>query len=132
MKRQTIQRTLILDAVTQLKNHPTADQVYSEIHAKHPTISRGTVYRNLNKLAESGEILMVEIPGGASIFDFNTSNHYHAKCIRCGCVVDVDMEAIPNLLDKIGNKDEFEFLGYDIAFRGICSNCKRDKVEDLA
>lgn len=132
MKRQTIQRTLILDAVTQLKNHPTADQVYSEIHTKHPTISRGTVYRNLNKLAENGEILMVEVPGGANIFDFNTNNHYHARCEVCGRVVDVDMKTIPNLLDQIGNKDEFEFLGYDIVFRGICSNCERDKANDLA
>ena len=51
-KRNTIQRTLVLEAVNALRCHATADEIYAYISKEHPTISRGTVYRNLNRLAE--------------------------------------------------------------------------------
>ena len=50
--RNTIQRQLVLSAVRQLQNHPTADEVYQEVQKNCPTISRATVYRNLKLLAE--------------------------------------------------------------------------------
>ena len=52
MKRRTIQRALVLSAVHHLKNHPTADEVYQYAAQHTPTISRGTVYRNLAQLEE--------------------------------------------------------------------------------
>lgn len=42
--RNTIQRQLVLSAVRQLQNHPTADEVYQEVQKNCPTISRATVY----------------------------------------------------------------------------------------
>ena len=56
MKRHTIQRTLVFDAVNKLQCHATADEIYEEIAKEHPNISRATVYRNLKQLAEAGEI----------------------------------------------------------------------------
>ena len=59
--RNTIQRQLVLSAVRQLQNHPTADEVYLEVQKNCPTISRATVYRNLKLLAEEGEIRLVSV-----------------------------------------------------------------------
>ena len=42
-KRNTIQKQLVLDAVAQLADHPTADEVYAHIAQKHPTVSKATV-----------------------------------------------------------------------------------------
>ena len=78
--RNTIQRSIVLSAVRALKTHPTAEEIYREINAAHPNISRGTVYRNLNVLAEQGTILRVLIPDAADRFDFNTVGHYHFRC----------------------------------------------------
>ena len=41
--RNTIQRQIVLQAVNQLHNHPTADAIYAFIAAQHPTISKATV-----------------------------------------------------------------------------------------
>ena len=38
-------------------DHPTADALYASIREEFPNISLGTVYRNLNLLVETGEIL---------------------------------------------------------------------------
>lgn len=54
MNRNTIQRSLVLEAVNKLHCHATADEIYREIIKTHPHISRATVYRNLNLLSDRG------------------------------------------------------------------------------
>ena len=124
MRRHTIQRWLVLKAVNKLQCHATADEIYEEIVAEHPNVSRATVYRNLKLLSETGDIRKIEIPGGADCFDHLCHDHCHVKCEKCGRVFDVDMEYIIGLEKNIRNDRGFSFTGYDILFRGICPNCQ--------
>ncbi|MDY4489392.1 MAG: transcriptional repressor [Candidatus Faecousia sp.] len=123
--RNTIQRSLVLEAVNRLKCHATADQIYEEIVKNHPTISRATVYRNLALLADRGEIRRLEIPGGADCFDHRCHNHCHVRCEKCGRVFDVDMEFVTGLEKGIHDSHGFAFTGYDILFHGVCPDCQR-------
>lgn len=132
MRRNTIQRSIVLNTVKQLKNHPTADEVYSKINLEHPNISKGTVYRNLNCLADAGEISVRELPGQPCHFDHRTDKHYHIKCVKCKKIFDVDMEVIEDLEQKIKDKHGFEFIGYDVVFSGICPECSKISAENLA
>jgi Fur family transcriptional regulator, ferric uptake regulator len=122
--RHTIQKDLVLHAVTDLKRHVTADEIYDYIKKDYPTIGKGTVYRNLGILAEEGAIRKVEVPDGPSYFDFTLKSHYHVRCVKCGAVSDVDLEIIPDLIGKIRDTHGMEFLGYDIFFRGVCPVCR--------
>ncbi len=124
IKRNTIQSTLVLEAVRKLQCHATADEVYQEIVKDYPTISRGTVYRNLQRLCEMGAIRKREIPGGADRFDHRCHDHYHVRCITCDRVFDVDMDYIPDLEKSIRDAHGFTFIGYDIVFKGICPECQ--------
>ena len=124
-KRNTTQRSLVLEAVKDLKCHATADEVYDTIVQKHPNISRGTVYRNLNLLSASGEIRKVEMPSGADRFEHQSHEHYHARCVQCGRVFDVEMEFIADLEKSIKDTHGFEFTGHDIIFKGTCLECKK-------
>ena len=130
-RRNTIQRSLVLAAVNKLHCHATADEVYGEIKKEHPTISRATVYRNLNLLSELGEIRRLEIPGSADRFDHISRNHCHVKCIICNRVFDVDMDFVAGLESGIRDTRGFDFTGYEIIFRGVCPECKKQmKSED--
>ena len=124
MRRHTIQRWLVLKAVNKLQCHATADEIYEEIVAEHPNVSRATVYRNLKLLSETGDIRKIEIPGGADCFDHLCHDHCHVKCEKCGRVFDVDMEYDNGLEKNIRNDRGFSFTGYDILFRGICPDCQ--------
>lgn len=126
-KRNTIQRSLVLEAVNKLQCHATADEVYEEILKEHPTISRATVYRNLNLLSEMGKIRRLEIPGSADRFDHISTNHCHVKCKVCGRVFDVDMDFIIGLEKEIKDTRGFDFTGYDIIFHGVCPKCKKQQ-----
>lgn len=124
VKRNTIQYNLVLESVNKLQCHATADEIYNEIVKNYPTISRGTVYRNLQRLCETGEIRKREIPGGADRFDHLCHDHYHVRCIKCGGVFDVDMEYISDLEKSIRDAQGFSFTGHEIVFKGICPECK--------
>ena len=126
IRRHTIQCALVLETVNKLSSHATADEVYNALVKEHPHISRGTVYRNLQRLSDLGEIRKREIPGSADRFDHICSNHYHAKCVNCGRVFDVDMEYKADLEKSIKDTNGFLFNGHDIVFRGICSECERN------
>ena len=123
-RHNTIQRSLVLDAVNRLKSHATADEVYAEVAATHPNISKATVYRNLNLLSEMGMIRKLEIPGGADRFDHICKEYCHVKCEKCGRVFDIDIPYIDGLDNRVENRNGFELTGYDILFRGICPGCR--------
>ena len=129
-RRNTIQKALILRAVCELKRHLTADEVYEFVKRDHPSIGKGTVYRNLAILTEEGAIRKVEVPDGSDRFDFTVKNHYHVRCVKCGEVFDVDMDEIPDLQKKIHDTHGMEFLTYDIFFKGICPECRAQEKED--
>ena len=129
-RRSTIQKALILRAVCELKRHLTADEVYEFVKKDHPSIGKGTVYRNLAILTEEGAIRKVEVPDGSDRFDFTLKNHYHVRCVKCGEVFDVDMDEIPDLQKKIHDTHGMEFLTYDIFFKGICPECRAQEKED--
>ena len=122
IQRNTKQRQMVLQALRAHAHHPTADQIYLDVREQDPKISRGTVYRNLNLLAENGDILHVRTPG-ADHFDHRTDSHYHVICMGCGTVCDAE---IPYRDDDDLNTERV--TGYIInrhrtVFEGVCPLC---------
>lgn len=108
-----------------MANHPTADDVYRMVHEDYPSISRATVYRVLNKLAENGAVFKVNISNGADHFDHQTFKHYHAHCRVCGGVCDVNLNPIQLLEEGAVETDgDFTISGYSLQFDGVCGKCK--------
>ena len=95
------------------------------VHRDHPNVSRATVYRNLSVLSERGEVLRIPVPNAAGRYDFCCDNHFHAKCSRCGGVFDIETEGVDPLA-RIVNDYGFKVTGFDLAFSGVCPDC-RDK-----
>ena len=125
-RRNTIQRSLVYEAVHRLQSHATAEEIYAEIVKYHPTVSRGTVYRNLNRLAEEGEIRRMEIPGGPDRYDHRSHGHYHARCLQCGRVFDVEMTYLQDLEKAVTDAHGFAISVHDIIFSGICPGCQQN------
>lgn len=61
MKRNTLQRQIVMNALKKMHNHPTASQVYAYVRADYPTISKATVFRILNQESEEGTIMKVPV-----------------------------------------------------------------------
>jgi Fur family peroxide stress response transcriptional regulator len=117
------QREAIKNYLMQTNEHPTADTVYRYIRNEYPNISLGTVYRNLNLLAQQGEILKIDCQDGCDHFDGNVKPHNHFLCTRCGRVLDLDMESIDYINEIAGANFAGKIEGHEMFFYGVCPNC---------
>jgi Fe2+ or Zn2+ uptake regulation protein len=123
MTRKTVQQSIIENALHELGNHPTADQVFERVSAAYPSISRATVYRTLNKLAENGSALKIPIADAADRFDHRADPHFHVLCTKCGHVSDVSLCVPERLLAQAGEESGFKVDSVSLLFSGICPNC---------
>lgn len=118
---------MVLDAVNEMHLHVTADQIYTFVKEKYPSIGRGTVYRNLGILVEEGKVRKVEVPDGSDRFDFTLENHYHVECVKCGEIFDVDMDVISELEKRIKDTHGMKYTSHDIFLRASARNVRRKK-----
>jgi len=121
------QREAIKEYLMHTKEHPTADMVYLKIREKYPNISLGTVYRNLNFLAEKGEIIKLDGMDGSDRFDAKTKPHYHFICNKCQKVLDLEMESIDQINEIAGKGFAGKIEGHVAYFYGKCPDCADKK-----
>ncbi len=119
------QREAIKEYLAHTKEHPTADTVYMHIRATYPNISLGTVYRNLNLLAEQGEIIKINCQDGSDRFDGYAEPHYHFLCNDCGKVMDIEMESIDHINKIAGAGFSGKIEGHVTFFYGRCYECNQ-------
>ena len=115
---------MVLNAVTKMRRHVTADEVYDDIKKDYPSIGKGTVYRHLSILAGEAKIRKVEIPGGEDQYDFTLTRHYHVRCVECGKIFDVNLNEVKEIDAFMHAEHDIQLLDYDIIFKGICKDCQ--------
>lgn len=118
------QRETIKDYLRSTTDHPTADMVYMSVRKTFPNISLGTVYRNLNFLAERGEILKLTCGDGSDHFDGDTHTHNHFICRNCNRVMDLEMESIEHINVIASANFTGTIEGHHTVFYGLCPDCK--------
>ena len=120
--RYSHQREIIYEQLSQSREHPSAEQIYQALKPKNPSLSLGTVYRNLNRLAEEGRA--VRMPFSTDRYDGCTIPHPHFYCERCGRLYDLEfvLESNPEeAVKKLG----YQVERFDMIFRGVCPQCQR-------
>ena len=123
LRRFSRQRQMVLDVVKNRTKHPTADKVYEILKKDHPEISLGTVYRNLNLLAEMGEISRVETSSIKDHFDGNQHPHAHFVCRKCGGVSDLNLDISLLLQSAKGVEGSFQVEDCKVLVQGVCEDC---------
>ena len=117
------QREAVLAYLRSTTSHPTAEKVYLNIRREFPKVSLGTVYRNLNLLAEQGEILRLRCGDGVERFDAAVEPHHHFICRECGRVLDLAVNLAPDIDREAGEKFSGEIEGHEFYFYGKCDQC---------
>jgi Fur family peroxide stress response transcriptional regulator len=118
----TPQRLAILGYLEGNTLHPSADEIYSAISKKFPTMSFATVYNTLDALRQKGEVRELTIDPGKKRFDPDTRPHHHLICVRCRRIADIFTEYELPLSDS--ESAGFEIVGNHIEFYGVCPKCR--------
>lgn len=125
----TNQRRIIIEELRKLKTHPTADELYAIVREKLPQISLGTVYRNLELLAEAGKILKLELSGKQKRFDGNVNKHFHMRCSSCGRIEDMEADEMGEIDSRLNDLvDKLKVDGYRLELSGLCSRCRAEEI----
>ncbi len=125
MRRNSFQRQLVMDALKSL-DHPTAQDVYTEIRKIYPQMSLGTVYRNLHQLAQDDVVRRLSFPDSPDRFDIHLEPHQHICCTRCGGYFNIGEASLGNIDRKVEDATGFEIKSHRMLFSGICPACRDD------
>ena len=119
------QREAIIENLRNRYDHPTAEQLYTDLRKKYPKLSLGTVYRNLALLEKLGEVIKISASGDSDHFDSTVNNHYHFACTECGGVTDVNMPVDEKLDTMVGELTKADIKTHSLIFYGTCEKCKK-------
>lgn len=118
--RPSMQRIAVLGYVANSLSHPTADDIFSGLEPRFPSLSRTTVYNSLRTLVEAGLLYELGTDALSRRYDFATEPaHCHFLCRICGCFIDMKMPEDVMAAAESGYKVE----GVDLTFKGICPEC---------
>lgn len=116
-QRLTVLR-LLLDG-----EHPTAEEVYQQLHAVSPTSSLATVYKTIDMLRRSGEVLEVQVPDRSARYDVVMPlAHPHYICTRCGAVSDLE-EVSLKAIEGLRRSAPGSVTDWRLDLFGVCAAC---------
>lgn len=128
--RNTKQRQLILDVLRETSSHPSADWVYQRVREIMPSVSLGTVYRNLGVLKEQELIQELRHTGSQSRYDGNPLPHYHFFCGKCGRIDDVSLRYSSRGEEAFMEQmPGYVVLGRSTDYFGYCPSCSAQPKE---
>ncbi len=126
--RNTRQRTLILEILRSGNAHFTAEEVLHKARRRLPTVSLGTVYRNLGYLRQQGLAREVRNgSGGCARFEATGESHAHFHCRCCNKVRNFKLpeELVNAPWTEVGPIASVSAI--DLHVIGECSRCSPGK-----
>lgn len=125
----TPQRRATLDTIMENKGkHLSTEEIYDMVKDKCPEIGLATVYRTLQLLDELDIISKINFDDGCSRYELNTHeddhHHHHLICLKCGDVIEVEVDLMDALEEEIENNYDFNISDHKVKFFGYCSKCK--------
>lgn len=121
----TPQRVAIFRSLENINRHPSAEELFEQIRAEHPTISLTTVYKTLETLVELGELKELYICKERVYFDPNKSSHHHLICEKCSRIIDIPGLGMPEPAPVQANT-KFKITRFQVQFYGLCGYCKHE------
>jgi len=123
--RQTRQRAQVLAAVRASGvEHPTAEAIFRRVRRDLPSISLGTVYRNLQWLTTEGVIGAMRNGERAVRYDPTPAPHDHFVCQVCGRIEDLDGDGeVPAARLRAVHRAGHEVTAHALVLYGRCRRC---------
>jgi Fe2+ or Zn2+ uptake regulation protein len=98
--------------------------IYEQLKMEMPRLSLGTVYRNLNQLADANRLKKIPLADGSCRFDKTKASHSHIVCDECSAVADVHLPSFESLEQAIASETGYDLRSYDVVLRGVCQSCR--------
>jgi Fe2+ or Zn2+ uptake regulation protein len=121
----TSQRRAVLEALSEAKGHPSAEDVYLIVKRKNPRVALGTVYQALSVLEEIGVIGSKHWSESPTRYDLNVEPHLDIRCERCGEVSEIPGVEFAGLEERIRDNTPYKVTRATVLVEGLCPACNK-------
>lgn len=120
--RLTKQRREVYDALMEVRDHPTASEIFLRAKHRMPSISLATVYNSLEALVASGLVKQVNLDRAPTRYCPNTREHGHFFCEKCHEVQDVAL-LLANDKHQFILPEGCVVTHHEVSLKGLCQKC---------
>ena len=108
------------------RNTKQKETVLEHLRASRNFVSAQNLYRQLNMLAQSGDVDTVRFNGQQlfRICDENT-HHHHLVCEKCGKTVDIEPPDDEGWIHKIAESHGYTVIDHTLEVFGLCPDCNQ-------
>jgi Fur family ferric uptake transcriptional regulator len=123
--RRTSQRRAILHALHEAPGPLTPQEVHRRARREQASLGLATVYRNLARLEEAGEVEPVHLPDDVTRYEpAGRGHHHHFRCRGCGRVFELDADCPVAILEGLTLPGGFRVEGHALTLYGRCAACR--------
>jgi Fur family transcriptional regulator, peroxide stress response regulator len=119
----THQREIIFRAVREMRTHPSPEAIYERVKREIPSISLGTVYKNIRTFIDAGLLREVSPHHGTLRLETHLAPHHHLVCSRCKAIVDIAEDDVEPVHWKRKPPAGCRVERYSVEFHGLCQAC---------
>ena len=119
--RLTSPRRAVAELIGSRRDHFTADELLSESRRRRLGVTRATVFRSLDVLADLGLIERLDLPSGEHAFvACQTAHHHHLVCSACGRSTEIDDNGLEGLAASIARQSGYRVGTHRLELFGMC------------
>lgn len=124
------QKNILAYLKTRTGQQTSADQLYTALLNQKTSVSKATVYRQLEKLVQQGLVKKYRTDGSsAAYYEYiqgeqqTKQDLLHLICDGCGCISHVECQHALHLGQHIGKDHGFHVNPSNVVLHGVCSRC---------
>ena len=114
----TDQRKIIAKIMSESKDHPDVDELYTRASKIDPKISIATVYRTVKLFEEAGILVKHDFKAGKARYELN-DDHNHLIDIKTGEIIEFVDEEIEKLQKKVAEKYGYTLVDHKLELYGV-------------
>lgn len=123
-RRPTRQRAALTEMLAQIPEFVSAQDLHTRLAAAGSSVGLATVYRNLQALADDGEVDVLRTDTGEALYRAcrSATHHHHVVCRVCGRTVEV--EGPPGLntwSQRVSDEHGFREVTHTLEVFGVCA-----------
>lgn len=122
-QRRTKQRAAVNELLSELEDFHTAQQIHDLLRSRGDSIGLATVYRNLQAMAEAGEVDVLRTDSEASYRRCTDTHHHHLVCRECRRTIEVEGPEVEEWAARTAKQHGFTDVNHVVEIFGLCSDC---------
>jgi Fe2+ or Zn2+ uptake regulation protein len=123
--RLTGPRRAVAELIGGRRGHFTADELLAESRRRRLGVTRATVFRSLDVLADLGLVERLDLPSGEHAFvACEAAHHHHIVCSTCGRSTEVDDNGLEAVAAAIARETGYEVETHRLELFGRCPSCR--------